>query len=179
MIPATFFNSIRETVPAAFTTVDHILEDIRSGLWKEEVMACRQDLSLKIKLPCFTPAGIFERRSKAGLKEYNGLQTLDIDNLDNPDSLKEKCRTIPWVFAAFISPGGKGLKVMVKTDKKADEFRKTEEQLAKAFFELTGFHRDKNCKDISRAHYVSFDPELYLNSDAELFKGSSTSPDKL
>lgn len=179
MTPISFFKRLTITTPEETIALEKILEDIRSDRWKKEIMACRENPELKMELPCFTPTGIFSHRSKKGLVSYNGFQTLDIDHVSNPEELKNKCKTIPWVYAAFITPSGKGLKVIVKTDGTEADFDDTGKALNAAFQEQTGFERDKNCKDISRVHFVSWDPAAYINPEAEVFRKKTTPPQKL
>lgn len=139
------------------------------------MLKCRQDLIFKKQLPCFTPAGIFSHRSENGLVHYNGTQTLDIDGVDHPEILKEVCKSIPWVFAAFITPSGKGLKVIIRTNAVREEFTAVGIEVNEHFRQITGYNRDENCKDISRIHYVSWDKGLYLNESAEVFKKTTPS----
>jgi hypothetical protein len=167
--PVSTFASVNSREPAGFQNLGEILEHIRSGFWKELVDPCRLNKELKTLLPVFTPTGTFHRRGIAGLEQYNGLICLDIDHVENPEDLKEKCRAIPWVFAAFVTPGGKGLKVMVPTDAVEENYRQMEEEVATAFEALTGFARDRRCKDISRVQYVSWDPLLLINDACQKF----------
>jgi hypothetical protein len=166
----SFFKGLKHTTPEAEVDLLNILLDIQNGKWKEEVLKCREDLKLKEHLPCFTPTGLFSHRSIKGLLHYNGNFCLDIDHIDDAESLKTKCKEITWIWAAFVTPSGKGLKVIVKSDSTAETFKSTEEIVAEQFKLLTGFERDEKCKDISRIQYVSFDPEIYINPHPLLFK---------
>lgn len=159
----SFFKGLRHTTPEATVDLLDVLHGIQNGKWKEEVLKCRDDLKSKELLPCFTPTGIFNHRSIKGLLQYNGNFCLDIDHIDDAESLKSKCKEIPWIWAAFITPSGKGLKLIIKSNTTAEQFRSTEEIVAEQFKLLTGFERDERCKDIARIQYVSFDPEIYIN----------------
>jgi len=165
----SFFKGLRHTTPEAEVNLLDVLHDIQNGRWKEEVMQCREDLKLKEVLPCFTPTGIFNHRSIKGLLQYNGNFCLDIDHIDDAESLKIKCKEISWIWAAFITPSGKGLKVIIQSDAIAEDFGATEEIVAEQFKLLTGFERDERCKDIARIQYVSYDPEIYINPQPSKF----------
>jgi hypothetical protein len=165
----TFFKGLRSTKPESIVELSDVLQDIREGKWKSQVEACHVNLQEKDKLPCFTPTGEFNYRSIAGMQRYNGIICLDIDHVENPAALREKCKSIPWVHSAFITPSGKGLKVIVKTAATQEDYKETEIRVAEAFQQLTGFSRDNRCKDISRIQFVSFDPELYFNEDSTIF----------
>jgi hypothetical protein len=116
----------------------------------------------------FTPTGIFNHRSLAGLEEYNGLMCLDIDHVEDPQSLKEKCKKLNYVYAAFITPSGKGLKVMIKSPATSENYREIEAKVAEAFSLDTGAIRDNHCKDVARIQFVSYDPELYINENSTI-----------
>lgn len=168
-LQTTFFKGLRSTSPEKVSDLKEILEGIKNGTWKNGVEKCRENLKYKDFLPCFTPTGVFQHRSIAGLVEYNGTICLDIDHLENPEDLKEKAKKLPYVLAAFITPSGKGLKVIIPTNSRREDYKETEEKVASTFLEETGASRDNRCKDIARIQFVSYDPELYYNSEPQFF----------
>jgi len=168
----TFFKGLRSTKPEKVTDLSEIISGIQNGRWKDATLKCRKDLAKKNFLPCFTPTGVFNHRSIKGLEEYNGIICLDIDHIDNEDDLKaikETCKKLSWVHAAFVTPSGKGLKVIIKTSANVESFKQTEELVAQTFLEMTGCIRDNRCKDIARIQFVSYDPELYYNPNSSTF----------
>jgi hypothetical protein len=172
MLQCTRFKSLRSTTPQGTTSVLSVLEEIGSDLYRDKVTKVRSlplsEMSkVKDTLPVFTPTGIFSHRSIKGLQEYNGIITLDIDHVEDPQALKEVCKTIPWIWAAFITPSGKGLKVLVKTNATPQTYKIVEESVAATFADATGFQRDNRCKDIARIQFVSYDPQIYINHKAE------------
>ena len=167
-IPVTLFRGIRFTAPKEQTTLQKVLEDIKSDKWKDRVQKCRSDIKHKDWLPCFTPTGTFNHRSIKGMESYNGVVCLDIDHVDNPEDLKAESKKLPWVHAAFITPSGKGLKVIVLTNASPETYKATEEKVAAMFSEGAGFARDNRCKDIARIQFISHDPELYYNPESEI-----------
>jgi hypothetical protein len=167
-IPVTTFRGLRFTAPKEQTTLEAVLMDIKSDRWKDKIEKCHRDLKYKDWLPCFTPTGEFSHRSIKGMETYNGIICLDVDHVENPSELKEKTKNLPWVHAAFITPSGKGLKVMVKTNATPDVYKVTEEKVAAMFLEATGSPRDNHCKDIARIQYISHDPDLYYNQESEV-----------
>ncbi len=70
----------------------------------------------------FTVSGLFEGGRKLSfLKSYNPFVILDIDKLDMeilPDLIL-KAKAIPFTKVLFVSPSGRGLKIVVEvnTDK--------------------------------------------------------------
>jgi hypothetical protein len=168
----TYFTSLKNTTPSKFCSLEEIFEIIKSDKYKSIVSNIRKEefpskSPLKNKIPVFTPTGIFNHRSIKGLELYNGVICLDLDGVDNPTDLKEMCKTLNYVYAAFITPSGKGLKVIIKTSATKDEYKQIEEIVSNRFFKDTGFMRDNHCKDIARIQFLSYDPNLYYNESSE------------
>lgn len=169
-IPVTLFRGLRFTAPKEQTTLKHVLDDIKSEKWKDRVEKCHLDIKHKDWLPCFTPTGSFNHRSIKGMESYNGVICLDIDHVENPEDLKSEAKKLPWVHAAFITPSGKGLKVMVLTNSTPETYKATEEKVAAMFRDEVNFVRDNRCKDIARIQFISYDPNLYYNPEPEIIE---------
>ena len=173
MLQCTRFKSLRNTKPESTVSVLSILEEIRTDKYKSQIEEIRNFENpsknpLKDKLPVFTPTGIFNHRSMAGLENYNGLMCLDIDHIENPEQLKEQCKKLNYVYSAFVTPSGKGLKVLIKTNATSENYREIELKVATAFQHDTGAIRDNHCKDIARIQFVSYDPNIYINENSSL-----------
>jgi hypothetical protein len=169
----TRFKSLRNTKPEMVVPITEVLQEIASDKYQTIIEEIRQSENpsknpLKDKLPVFTPTGQFNYRSMAGLEEYNGLMCLDIDHIEDPESLKSKCKKLNYVYSAFVTPSGKGLKVLIKTNATSENYRDIELKVATAFQHDTGAIRDNHCKDIARIQFVSYDPELYINENSSL-----------
>ena len=172
MLTTTFFTSLKNTKPSKVCTLEEIFGIIKSEKYKPIISKIRAEelpskSPLKNKIPVFTPTGAFSHRSIKGLEIYNGVICLDLDSVEDPQSLKNTCKTLPYVYAAFITPSGKGLKVIIKTSSNTEDYKKTEELVSNRFFEDTGFMRDNHCKDIARIQFLSYDPDLYCNIKSE------------
>lgn len=170
----TRFKSLRNTKPDQVVSLLEVLNEIASDKYKVQIEEIRRQENpskspLKDKLPLFTPTGIFNYRSIAGLEEYNGIICLDIDGVSNPSELKEKSKLLNWVYAAFITPSGQGLKVLVKTQATPETYKQQELLVAEAFNNLTSASRDNHCKDIARIQYLSYDPDIYINEHSITF----------
>lgn len=173
-LKVTRFRGLLFTKPQEVVSLSTILDRIKTDDWKTRVLACRDNLKKKDWLPCFTPTGVFNHRSLAGLQEYNGVICLDVDHIEDPSELKERVAALDYVHAAFITPSGKGLKVIIVTDATTENYKDVEEQVAQRFLEDTGAARDTRCKDIARIQFISYDPELYYNSDSKILEFSET-----
>lgn len=167
-LPVTTFRGLVFTRPNEQTTLEKILIDIKAGKWKTSVIKCYDDITKKDWLPVFTPTGTFNHRSIRGLEEYNGIICLDIDNVEDPKTLKHATSKIPWIHASFTTPSGKGVKVLVRTNSTVKDYKTTESKVAKMFLDETGFARDERAKDISRIQFVSYDPELFYNPTSDV-----------
>lgn len=126
-------------------------------------------------LPVICFNGEFDERKIDGVKKSNGLIVLDIDGLANREESVKRRDEIsqkPYVKAAFISPSGKGIKFLVRIPKiekdnpeEIDlEFKGYFQALQKEFPDI-----DPSGKDISRACFASYDPDIYVNEDAIIF----------
>ena len=170
----TRFKSLRNTKPEMVTDLTSVLEEIRQGNYRSQIEEIRKAENpskshLKDKLPVFTPTGIFSHRSMAGLESYNGLICLDIDNVEDPEFLKQRAAKLNYVYAAFVTPSGQGLKVMIKTNATSAEYKAKEIEVSSAFQLDTGAIRDNHCKDIARIQFVSYDPNIYINENSRTF----------
>jgi hypothetical protein len=170
----SFFTSVLSTSPKVSKDVSYFLERIREGVSKDLVSEIRattdkeNQQDLKKKLPVVTFNGYFSNRSKAGLKKSSGLLILDFDDckdLEESNQLKDRLKTDKHIFSAWISPrfGVKALYRIIDVDSDED-FKKVFEQVKEKYPEL-----DDSGKDVSRACFESYDPEIYINLDAEVF----------
>ena len=64
--------------------------------------------------------GTFNERNDNGLVEHSGLCVLDFDDYPDAATMNEERQRLincPFVYLVFTSPGGKGLKVVIKIPK--------------------------------------------------------------
>jgi hypothetical protein len=170
------FNKVNAQIPFA-----KVLDDIRTGTYKEQINRLRELLqqkeskkysSLKKHLPAFTPSGNFEGGRKYDfLKKYSGLIILDIDKLsaDQLIQAKEKINGDFFTKACFTSPGGQGLKIIVKTDTDAEQHKQAFEQVKNYYEQLLKLPIDPSGKDITRLCFYSYDENLFHNPDSKIF----------
>jgi predicted P-loop ATPase len=178
----TFFKNFNE--PIADKQLDDTLKAIGSGVWEKQITKLRDYLAkgnqsefenYKKSLPAFTPSGTFAGGRKLEyLKAYSCFLVLDIDKLSDSKLLKTKevVKKSKLCYACFISPSGKGLKILVNVNSDKENHKTAFLQLQSHFEKLLNVEIDKSGKDITRLCFVSFDPEIYINKDAETFKSS-------
>jgi hypothetical protein len=156
-----------------------ILHTIKTGDGiKENIAKIRKETSqderdlLKVKtLPVFCYATFKNNRRKKLNLETIHFIVLDFDHLQ-PQKLIELRATVAAddrVYVAFLSPSGDGLKVMYILDQDViDPIRYTElyTHYAELISEEYGCPWDRSTKDASRACFMSYDPDIYVNADA-------------
>ena len=160
---------------------------VRAKQWNENIDKYREtgEASLKRKLPAFIFQATFdETTSKSGktgawrkqsATRLTGLVVMDIDHIENPrevfeswhlatDDRTERTRKND-ILLVYITPSGKGLKVVFKADASLGNLIDNQYVMAR---ELGNVTIDECCRDSSRMSYVCKESDiLYL--DKELF----------
>jgi len=176
----SIFSNFNRVVAAK--TYETIAEEIRNGLYKAKVGFLQQLIAegkereysnLKKTLPAFTPSGRFVGgRKVVNMLEYSKLIILEIDNLskDNLIDLKEKIIQDNFTYSCFISPGGRGLKILVKTDNSLSKYSGTFLKIQYYYENLLGVNIEKLGKNLTCLCFFSYDKELYLNKQSKVFR---------
>lgn len=172
MLPFSFFKSgIKNKIPNKEITLERAVQLIKSDTYKEDIVRLRTSTDDHIRavvkkgLDYFTFSGTFKKRLTDSLIKHSGLICLDFDDLHDVAFTKEQIVLLPWVTACFVSPSGNGLKVIVKIngDHHLAAFKALELEFVKSI------KVDPSGKDVTRACFVSWDPEIYFNPDAQEF----------
>lgn len=169
------FDSISNTTKPNHSSLKNVLSLIKSGgKIKERVLEVRGKYKedkeaykrLKTSLPVIMFNGTFNKRSKDGLVNSSGIAVLDFDNIDL-QKIKDKLSKDPYVYSFFLSPSGAGYKALMKIPivKTDEEFKEYFAAIQKRYPEL-----DESGKDISRACFFSYDPDIYVNTKAVTFQ---------
>jgi VirE N-terminal domain/Primase C terminal 1 (PriCT-1) len=152
-------------------------ERIKQGKSKDLVELVRKAKSkaeadeLKKGLPCIIFGGEFKERHKDGLISHSGLMIVDFDKYPNTDVMYDHLHELKknnHFVSLFISPSGKGIKGVVSIPK----CNKIEhEKYFKAFNNHYQYdYFDKSNCDVSRVCFESYDPDIYINYDAEIYE---------
>lgn len=153
-----------------------ILAQIRGGDWREHIEKLRktppgpaQD-ALKIALPSFTASGTLKPGGTSAkfFDAHSGLIQADCDDLGAGKALalRDRLKTDPHVFAAFVSPSGDGTKALVRIPCDPSRHREAFDAVESHFRAKYGVSIDRSCKDLVRKCFVSFDPAAWVNPDA-------------
>lgn len=171
----TIFKNLKDINTPFIKDIDYILNRIKVGKSKEIVENVRKQPTklladeIKLTLPAICFCGIFTKRTDESITEHSGLICLDFDKYENLELLNEdinKLKNDKYTFAAFISPSGNGIKLLVKIPKEIENHKKYFDALEKYY---NNNHFDTTCKNISRVCYESYDPNIYINKDSELW----------
>jgi hypothetical protein len=165
----TAFKNIWSKEPH-YISVDLALNRIKNGNSKKLVEEIRNTLDkekageLKKNLPCICFSGKFgSDRKDEQIIGHSQYLVLDFDNVYELRDKQTEIISNKFVYACWVSPSGNGLKALVKIangDKHRDHF----EALEEIFPEV-----DKSGKNPSRVCYESYDPDIYVNPNAEVF----------
>ena len=160
----------REEKDAHYITIEQALARIKNGKSKQAVEEIRQVLdkdrknNLKFNLPCICFSGKFTKREDKAIIEHSGFIVLDFDEVKDLREKQTELINLPYIYACWVSPSGNGLKALVRiADGK--KHREHFEALHEIFPEI-----DASGKNESRVCYESYDPEIYINTNATIFK---------
>lgn len=169
----TIFRDIKDTDTPFYKPVGEALSRIKNGKSKDLVKKIRAEADkskrneLKKGLPSILFSGKFRKRYDSHIEEHSGLVCLDFDNYPTAKAMSEERRRLTedeYVFSVFESPSGKGLKVLVKIPRDADNHKLYFNALGDYF---NSEHFDVTSKNLSRVCYESFDPKIYINEDSK------------
>jgi len=182
----SFYSSITDTTGTVVPLAD-ILAGIRTGTWLNAATPVRAaptkaaQRAAKRRVPYFTASGTFAPRSAAGLQQHSGLLALDLDADQNPGHdlarLRPRLEQDPHTYACFSSVGGHGLCVLVPVPAEAALHRACF-RAVEAYYQQTFGLAIDSLPDVSRARFVSYDPQLYLNPAARVWElpAAATAP---
>ena len=153
---------------------------VKASQWNENIDKFRAtgDAALKRKLPAFIFQATFdETDSKTGRRgrwrkqaatRLTGLVVMDIDHIEDPKEvfdnalIKECKKEENGILLVYITPSGKGLKIVFKARLDWGNLIDNQHQMAK----LLGVEVDESCKDASRMSFICKESDiLYLNKE--------------
>ena len=150
---------------------------VRATKWNNAIDKFREtgDQKLKRGLPAFIFQATFdETESKKGVvgawrkqsaTHLTGLVVMDIDHVDDPKAVFDSWHgSHGWsrILLVYITPSGKGLKVVFKADPKDGNLIDNQHAMAK----VLGVEVDESCKDASRMSFICKESDiLYINKE--------------
>lgn len=177
-------------MPIGSFSVLSVFSDIRNGKYQQKVEQLRQLLAegntaeykkQKTSLPAATFSGTFapttitkgknegktSYRSDDGLDTFSGLVLYDYDHLttETLSEFADFLKNNPYIFSFFVSPSGKGLKILFRTS--STDHTATWAAISTYLTNAYGLPVDPSGKDISRLCFVSYDPNIYVNESSD------------
>ena len=144
---------------------------------------------IKLSLPAgIVSAVVVGGIGKDSVKEKNGVICIDIDAKDNPaitdwQAFKHEIAKSRFIAYAGLSVSGLGVFAMIPIadpERHEEHYEAIVQDFKKATFTFTqegesepitldGVNLDQSCKDISRKRFVSYDPQPYINTAAQVY----------
>ena len=171
--------------PPNYVDVDLVFDMIEQEKLKPEIDAMRlfydtdhsKYSELKGKLPICLFTGTFGRFCNNALIAPSGLVVVDLDKIP-PQDMSDVWNMLvndPYTYAAFLSPSGRGYKVIVRVGNNIDNTSHNEYLDALKEYYNSPFW-DDCCKGMSRACYLSSDPDLYRNRNSKVWTIRKSTP---
>ena len=154
--------------------IDKVLHSFKDGSNKEKIEKLRlitdkeqrNEQKKKLKSVCFS--GEFSYRSAKNCISHSGFACLDFDNVGTYDDavcLRDSLQDNEYIYSAFVSPSGNGVKALVKIPAEINNHKKYYEALCENFDTFI----DEKTKDISRLCFESYDSDLFINHDSKVW----------
>ena len=152
---------------------------VRASKWNENIDKFREtgDAALKRKLPAFIFQATFDetksakgkvgRWRKQAATRLTGLVVMDIDHVEDPRATFESWNILGTdslnnILLVYVTPSGKGLKVVFKVDVEKGNLIDNQHTMAK----VLGVEVDESCKDASRMSFICKESDiLFINKE--------------
>ena len=169
------FPHIKDTHNPTHIGLFTVLERIKTGGDKKELIEHIRTLEgdeykkAKRELPLICFGGTFGSRSKDGIINGSGIMPLDFDEGTEGElnELRKTLETKQYTIATFSSPRSRGrFKALIRipVTSSDEEFKKYFAALKKEYKTI-----DPSGKDISRAAFFTYDPNIYINENATVW----------
>jgi hypothetical protein len=177
MIVTVFKNLYNSKDVPFHVPLEKIIKRIQQGTSKELIEKIRIEKDrniqnkLKNQLPCILFNGVFSQRNSNSCTEHSGFMVVDFDKYENEKIMLENLELLKQnkhFILLFISPSGNGIKGVLKVSKELDKithpkvFKQFKEEFNLPYFDIANSNIDRVC-------YESYDPNIYINFDAELY----------
>ena len=183
MPKVTFFENTKTVGSPHFVQLDAVLQAIKNGKYRDKIESIRnardEETASKYKsiLPCVLYAGEFSKpftkpsengdyityREDRCLTTHSGFVPIDMDNIDDINEKKEELINNPYIYALWTSSSGKGLHGLIKIG----DVNKHKEHYKAILEAIPGL--DPTSRNPSRVLYVSYDPDIYINTSSAVF----------
>lgn len=154
-----------KSVLTAFSSSDDVrakVEDVRQSESNTELSA------KKTRLPIVIFGGKFSRRKNQALERASGLMVLDFDCYTQYESieLRKQLEQDKYIYSLFNSTSGIGYRALVRIPVVSgdEEYKSYFNSIHERYPSI-----DIACKDIARASFYTYDPNLIIKENAEIW----------
>jgi hypothetical protein len=181
-VVVTTMGNIRDPSDKNEFTLEEVLNRLKNpGTINPRVQKYRELLSkygkkdertvaAKNNLPCINFSGTYHGKVvNDNFAQPSGIFLVDIDDVD-PASTKNKLANLPNTIFAFMSPSETGVKAGIRVDPiliTSDQDFKRIYQCVELWLATLDITIDPACKDVRRLCFISHDPDMYINYEAE------------
>ncbi|WP_443739014.1 BT4734/BF3469 family protein [Treponema sp.] len=158
-------------------SIDEALNEIKQEKYSQEVNKYRmtQEKSIKNSLKAYIFSGNFSRDENTAVQSYYNICILDFDKIkDDINNVKDFILRCDYVFAAWISPSGKGVKALIYFDisnfeiSNVLDYVELHKMAYKQFLKQDFFNPyilDSTGSNISRLCFTSIDSNLVIKEN--------------
>ncbi|MDJ1471134.1 BT4734/BF3469 family protein [Xanthocytophaga flava] len=169
MSTISFFSSIDALTTQSYP-LDLYLSHIQDGVFLEQVELARQESGKNQpqSLPVVTLSGLFKiHKQGLSLTQHSGFIGLDVEGFKNLQRGKLILSQDRYTYAVFENHTGQGLTVLVRIA--ACDHGKAWQALSDYYEGVYGIIADPMDQMVTRFRYVTYDPFLSGNPEAEVF----------
>ena len=169
----SFFKApIKNTIPHKTVSLVQVYNAITGGYYKQHTEKLRSISDTvqarKYKAANFdycTFSGVFTSRNDKSLVTHSELMCIDFDHVQNTDTLRQALLADEYFDTQllFVSPSGDGLKWIIEINTRKAPHGEYFASVANYILQTYSVEVDKSGKDISRACFLPFDPNAFIN----------------
>ena len=169
----SFFRApITNIIPHKTVRLLQIYNAIKGNYYREQTQQLRAISDIqqarKYKAANFdycTFSGVFATRNDRTLVKHSGLLCIDFDHLSNLSEIRKRLLADEYFDTQllFVSPSGNGLKWIISIDTGTAAHDDYFAAIANYIKQTYGVEVDKSGRDISRACFLPYDPQAYIN----------------
>lgn len=169
----SFFKApIKNTIPHKTVSLVQVYNAIKGEYYKQRTEKLRSIADVvqarKYKNANFdycTFSGVFTVRNDKSLVTHSELMCIDFDHVQNIHTLRQALLADEYFDTQllFVSPSGDGLKWIIEIDTQKAPHGKYFASVANYILQTYSVEVDKTGKDISRACFLPFDPNVFIN----------------
>ena len=169
----SFFKApIKNTIPHKTVSLVQVYNAITGEYYKQHTEKLRSITDVvqarKYKAANFdycTFSGVFTARNDKSLVTHSELMCIDFDHVQNTDTLRQALLADEYFDTQllFVSPSGDGLKWIIDIDTRKAPHGEYFASVANYILQTYSVEVDKSGKDISRACFLPFDPNAFIN----------------